>query len=496
MMSASEQRRYVRPPEPLYFPTEEEVPESKRHLHARTALYQILHLAFADRAAIGCEQFVYWDPTDPSACLAPDAFVRLGQKDDEFDSWKVWERGAPHVAVEVVSPSDAGRESWESKLAKYRRLGVVELVRFDRNAAAPLEVWDNVGGDLVARVLVDPRRAECGLLGLSWVVVNDPAGHLTLRVEDHGTLLPTPAEMAAAFAVALELPQVVAQACGSLEVEALRGGEHLLAERLDAVEPLLLAHLRCCGALRRRSAARDGVVVGLAARRVDVQDRALDRLRCDAVLRVVDLLDRAAAVRLADGTAHRVRDAIAVHDDPPARVAGGAADRLDERSGAPEEPLLVRVQDRDQAHLGQVEALAQQVDADQHVVVSRAQRAKQLDAIEGLDVGVQIPYADAELRVVLGEVLRHALGQGGDEHALSERDPLSDHPEQVVDLPVDGAHLDLRIGEPGRADELLDHVLARLRELVLARRGGDEERSVHVPLELLELQRAVVEGAR
>ncbi|BCI88715.1 hypothetical protein NIIDMKKI_39210 [Mycobacterium kansasii] len=35
--------------------------------------------------------------------------------------------------------------------------------------------------------------------------------------------------------------------------------------------------------------------------------------------------------------------------------------------------LLVGVEDRHQRHLGQVEALAQQIDADQHVVVAEAQ---------------------------------------------------------------------------------------------------------------------------
>src|SRR6266566_9266416 len=84
---------------PLHFPESAEVPETKRHLELRTLLYQVLKLAFAERAAIGCDQFVYWDPTDPKACLAPDAFVRLGQPDFLFRSWKAWEHGAPHVAV-------------------------------------------------------------------------------------------------------------------------------------------------------------------------------------------------------------------------------------------------------------------------------------------------------------------------------------------------------------------------------------------------------------
>src|SRR5437773_596796 len=95
------ERRYVREPRAIRFPTEAEVPETKRHLEVRTALYQILKHALGERALIGSDQFVYWDPTDPSECLAPDAFVRLGARDELFDSWKTWERGAPHLAVEI-----------------------------------------------------------------------------------------------------------------------------------------------------------------------------------------------------------------------------------------------------------------------------------------------------------------------------------------------------------------------------------------------------------
>src|SRR4051812_18055957 len=98
--------RYVQAPASVSFPVEGQVPESKRHLVLRTLVYQFLDYAFARVAAIGCDQFVYWDPTDPSICVAPDAFVHFGEPDDLFSTWKAWERGAPHVAVEIISDAD------------------------------------------------------------------------------------------------------------------------------------------------------------------------------------------------------------------------------------------------------------------------------------------------------------------------------------------------------------------------------------------------------
>jgi len=199
-MSDGQQLRYVRAPVPLVFPSEAEVPESKRHLKLRTLLYQLLDLAFAKQAAIGCDQFVYWDPTDPKACLAPDAFVRLGQPDFLFRSWKAWEHGAPHVAVEIISDSDERDRDWEAKLSRYRRLGVTELVRFDPDAGEQaLRVWDLVEHDLVERELSGRLAASRCLPGY-WLVCEDAELGPSLRLshdERGADLYPTAAEASA-----------------------------------------------------------------------------------------------------------------------------------------------------------------------------------------------------------------------------------------------------------------------------------------------------------
>jgi Uma2 family endonuclease len=176
--------RYSRAPVVLHFPAEAEVPESKRHLELRTLLYQYLDLAFSQGAAIGCDQFVYWDPTDPRACLAPDAFVRLDATNDLFPTWKVWERGAPQVAVEIISGSDSAERDWEEKLEKYRRLGVSELVRFDPQSSEPaqvLRIWDRVGDDLLERQPTEPALASRFLPGF-WLAVEGERLGPTLRL--------------------------------------------------------------------------------------------------------------------------------------------------------------------------------------------------------------------------------------------------------------------------------------------------------------------------
>jgi hypothetical protein len=183
--------RYLRRPVGLHFPEEAEVPEGKRHLQLRTLLFQFLEPAFAHEAGIGCDQFVYWDPTEPRACLAPDAFVRFGQPDDLFGSWKVWERGAPHVAVEVVSDFDEPESVWQEKLGKYRRLGVRELVRFNPvSGDRLLRIWDLVNGDLLERQLSE-AKAQSRVLPGFWLNVQSASLGPTLRLshDEHGERL-------------------------------------------------------------------------------------------------------------------------------------------------------------------------------------------------------------------------------------------------------------------------------------------------------------------
>ncbi|WP_437585855.1 Uma2 family endonuclease [Sorangium sp. So ce1000] len=209
---------YSRPPEPVYFPESEEVPETNRHLELRTALYLILKRELSHTATLGSDQFVYWDPTTPKKRLAPDAFVRLGVPHWTFRTWKTWLHGAPDLAVEIVSESDEGEPDWEEKLMRYRAAGIREVVRFHPDdRGRPIRVWDAHDGDLVERAPDDPELRACEALGLWWTVVEDPSVGPMLRLaRDRGghDLLPTPDE---AEAKAREANRKL-----EAEVEALR----------------------------------------------------------------------------------------------------------------------------------------------------------------------------------------------------------------------------------------------------------------------------------
>jgi hypothetical protein len=136
------------------------------------ALYEILRAAAGPESTVACDAFVYFDASNPKRCLAPDGSVKVGIPQHDFDSWKSWERGAPELAFEILSPSDSPeRWTFEEKLERYRALGVHELVVFhaDGEPGARLRVWDRIDGDLVERV-VEGERTPCLTLDASLLV--------------------------------------------------------------------------------------------------------------------------------------------------------------------------------------------------------------------------------------------------------------------------------------------------------------------------------------
>ena len=179
---------HVRPVEPLRFPVqepdEERMGQGRRHLYLCTALQEIIRASCVPENTVGFDQFVYFDASNPKRCLAPDAFVRLGVPDHDFDSYLVWEEGTPDVAFEVLSPSDTPeRWTFEEKLRRYGALGVRELITFhvDGEPGQRLRVWDRIEHDLIERV-VTGDMTPCLTLGMTVLVASVDEYPVALRL--------------------------------------------------------------------------------------------------------------------------------------------------------------------------------------------------------------------------------------------------------------------------------------------------------------------------
>ena len=215
--------------------------------------------------------------------------------------------------------------------------------------------------------------------------------------------------------------QPVAQFGGLFEFQVARGLDHQFFKRLQLALHVLLRHRLVLG-LRLRGAL---FLLGLV-RIVDALDQVLDALLHadgrDAHLEIPGHLLGPPAIGFVDSQPHRIGHLVAIQDGHAVDVARCATDGLDERALGAQEAFLVGIEDGYERHFGNVEAFAQQVDADQHVELAKPQVADDFHALDGVDVGVQVPHAHAVLGEVVGEILGHALGERRDQHTFGPVD--------------------------------------------------------------------------
>lgn len=173
------------------------MPQSWRHHRMCELLYQVLAATAGPAHSVGGDQFVYYDPTAPKRCLAPDGFVKLGVPAHPPDTWRTWEGGTPELCVEILSPSDSAEKlTFTEKLKRYRAMGTQELVVFNSDAkrGRRLRVWDRMSGDFVERVVLR-ETARCTVLeGAEFVVAHDATLGDVLRIRRDGNLVPTEVE--------------------------------------------------------------------------------------------------------------------------------------------------------------------------------------------------------------------------------------------------------------------------------------------------------------
>ncbi|MNM65456.1 hypothetical protein D3C81_769030 [compost metagenome] len=108
---------------------------------------------------------------------------------------------------------------------------------------------------------------------------------------------------------------------------------------------------------------------------------------------------------------------------------------------------------------------------------------------------MQVAHLDAVLGQELGQLLGHALGQRGHQHTLADLHARVDFRQQVVHLRGRRTHDDGRVDQPGRAHHLLHHLPGMLL-LELRRCRRDKHYLAHLALELVELERPVVQRRR
>ena len=152
----------------------------------------------------------------------------------------------------------------------------------------------------------------------------------------------------------------------------------------------------------------------------DVRHPLANRLRIDPVLLVV-LPSDACDCRLVSLIARCIESVTSsayMTTEPSTLRAARPIVWMSDGLGS-QESLLVRIENRHEGDLRQVQALSEQVDADEHVVLPQTEIPQYLDAFEGVDVRVEVPRArTTQFEEVVGEILGHLLGEGRHQHAV------------------------------------------------------------------------------
>ena len=99
---------------------------------------------------------------------------------------------------------------------------------------------------------------------------------------------------------------------------------------------------------------------------------------------------------------------------------------------------------------------------------------------------------NARVEQMVGQVLGHALGQRGHQHALLAGNALANLVLKIVNLAANWTHVNLGGEQASRTNNLLHIVLAH-PQLVVARRGRNIDKLGYPCLKLIETKRAVIE---
>jgi Uma2 family endonuclease len=254
----------IRPPEPdrtsWFFPTEDDLPESFRHLLISKLFMSCLAVLLKQLGRddiVGANQLFAWLKDKPNVRVAPDAYLSSKGSvpmDGVIETWKPGQK-PPLLALEVVS--EDRKKDYEHAPAQYAELGVQELIVFDPAAwhtrsrkRKLLTVYRRQADGSFAQVAAGRRPVYSPVMGL-WLVPQTANGLTCLRLSrDESGLDLIPSEEEAAEVAERRAKEEERRA----KEEERRAKEEAVAraEAAEAMNRKLIAELR---ALKRGTAS-------------------------------------------------------------------------------------------------------------------------------------------------------------------------------------------------------------------------------------------------
>jgi Uma2 family endonuclease len=174
--------------------------ETDVHIDAVIYLREALKDYFRDTPLVyvAGNMLLYYEESNPAACVAPDIFVVQGVTKQDRRVYKLWEEGQPPAVVFEITSRSTRLEDLGTKRALYSMLGVQEYFLYDplgEYLQPPLQGYRLQEGEYQRMQPIGPDHWESQVLHLALRLEN---GRLCLVHPTTGERLLTPAEVQAA----------------------------------------------------------------------------------------------------------------------------------------------------------------------------------------------------------------------------------------------------------------------------------------------------------
>ena len=118
-----------------------------------------------------------------------------------------------------------------------------------------------------------------------------------------------------------------------------------------------------------------------------------------------------------------------------------------------------------------------------------------LGPFQGLGLMMQIGYLVAALFQVIGQILRHADGQGGNQHPFPGLDAGIELVTDIVDLAPGRLDPDQRVEQPGRPDDLFHDFVTDMVQFIITRGRRTVDDLVDHAFKFVKAHGPVIQGA-
>ena len=173
------------------------------------------------------------------------------------------------------------------------------------------------------------------------------------------------------------------------------------------------------------------------------------------MLLIIVLLDLPSAVRLRDSRAHGICHIIRIHDNMSFRITRCTPNRLNQGSLGTQEAFLIRIQNRHQRNLRNIQTLTQQIDSHQYIKHIQTHVPDDLRPLQRVDIRMQVLHTNSYIAHIGCQVFRHPFGQRRHQNLMMVRHFLVDLRDQIINLSFHRPHIHFRIQQAGRPDDLL-----------------------------------------